>query len=73
MRTSMLMSWNKLSKGTWGLYEGSHNKAPENDLTLHFSVLSRFGQCWKYTDLYKVEGNAPRQPLGISDTLRNKL
>lgn len=74
MKTDMLlMSWDKFSKGTWGLYEEVHSKAPENDPGLHFSVLSSFGQCWKYTDLYKDEGNAPRQPLRTFGTLKNKL
>lgn len=74
MKTEMLlMSWDKLSKGTWGLYEGSYSSAPENDLDLHFSVLSSFAQCWKYIDLYKDEGNAPRQPSRTSGTLKNKL
>lgn len=38
----LLMSWDKLSKSTWGLYERSHNKDPEIYLILHFFSAFKF-------------------------------
>lgn len=68
-----LTSWDKLAKALGDYRKGLTIKRLKKDLLLHFLVLSSFGQCCKYTDLPKDEGNVPRQPVEVPGSLRSEL